>query len=590
MLPGMSEEPAPFIRGDYALTRQIAQRLVRMRVQPYADDCAQYVLLHGEREGEVVEFGPPLRAHRMFPTKTRSKAQRLATEFATYAAGEDQTDWRVWAIHYPSRKTALDGLVDDLKRFNRKINTVFTQLRKNCGFELLLLGIHIEFDHSTHLFDIHGHFVCKIADEILREEARRRLMTAFSRTHTPDGPLRSPPGFANYAARTYKLARVVGWPDEALLAAWHLINQQFRYVRTGRAFAEWQRRHRIVADPHQRKEILRKRENRKATRYEGNGWKHRDKPLFKRTWKFGDEHILGTLYRAAPSAGNPARAAGAAPSPYSYSSASGAVSQSPSFRQDQTIKQQMSTLSKAESASGQNLDEVTRRFGLAGYQANMVAKVYRCNGVGPLQVTPDRSDHMSNYITQAEAHTAADRVDADGKKASAASVRDITGHGSYSTITAHLKSWVPRDQRLELPPVPDGLMSTVSALTLDLWHMARTFASEEHAAQIAQATADTAEAQAAAAAVGGQADRLAAELGAALERVAKLEKLVAERDQQIGECANYVHQLEIDAARKDTEIETLRRTLSEFAPAAVETRKSTKLPKGKVDDEARPAA
>ena len=66
--------------------------------------------------------------------------------------------------------------------------------------------------------------------------------------------------------------------------------------------------------------------------------------------------------------------------------------------------------------------------------------------------------------------------------------------------------------------------------------------------------------------------------------------MVAERDQQIGECANYVHQLEIDAARKDAEIETLRRTLSEFTPAAVETRKSMKLPKAKGGDEARPAA
>jgi hypothetical protein len=197
---------------------------------------------------------------------------------------------------------------------------------------------------------------------------------------------------------------------------------------------------------------------------------------------------------------------------------------------------------------------------------------------------------MSNYITQAEVHAVADRVDADGKKPSAASVREITGRGSNSTITAHLKSWTPRDQRLELPPVPDGLMSTVSALTVDLWHMARTFASGEHAAQIAQATADTAEAQAAAAAVGDQADRLATDLGAALERVAELEKLVAERDQQIGEHANYAHQLEIDAARKDTEIETLRRTLREFAPAAVETRKSTKQPKANGGDEARPAA
>jgi hypothetical protein len=112
----MSRLPPP-IRGEYALARLIAQRLARENVQPFADDCTQYVVLHGE--SEVVDFGPPLRAHQMFPTKTRSKAQRLATEFAAYAAGEDQTDWRVWTIHNPSRKTAPDALVHDLEDQHR---------------------------------------------------------------------------------------------------------------------------------------------------------------------------------------------------------------------------------------------------------------------------------------------------------------------------------------------------------------------------------------------------------------------------------------------------------------------------------------
>ena len=182
---------------------------------------------------------------------------------------------------------------------------------------------------------------------------------------------------------------------------------------------------------------------------------------------------------------------------------------------------------------------------------------------------------MSNYITRAEVHAAADHVDANGKKPTSTSVRAITGRGSNSTIDAHLLSWVPRDQRLELPPVPDGLTCSVSALTLDLWHMARTFASEALAAQIAQATADTAEAQATAGVVGDRADRLSVDLGAALERVAELEGLVAERDQQIGEYANYAQQLQIDAAKKDGEIETLRRTLGEFTPVPVESHKST---------------
>jgi hypothetical protein len=72
--------------------------------------------------------------------------------------------------------------------------------------------------------------------------------------------------------------------------------------------------------------------------------------------------------------------------------------------------------------------------------------------------------------------------------------------------------------------------------------------------------------------------------------VGQLERLVAERDQQIDEYVNYTQQLLIDDAKKDAEIETLRRTLSEFAPAMVETRKSAKQPKAMGADEVRPAA
>jgi hypothetical protein len=65
------------------------------------------------------------RAPHMFPTKTRSRAHRLATDFAAFAATADRSDWRIWTIHYPSRKTEIGGLVADLQRFNSRINSVF---------------------------------------------------------------------------------------------------------------------------------------------------------------------------------------------------------------------------------------------------------------------------------------------------------------------------------------------------------------------------------------------------------------------------------------------------------------------------------
>lgn len=558
------------VRSEYSLALETARRLAREGALPFADHCSHYVVLHGKRQGERIEFGPPLRAHRMFPTRTRSKAELLGREFAAFAAGRDQSDWCVWAIHQP--KTAIKDLVRGLKQFNKRINSVFGQLRKLAGFELLILGIHIEFDHSTQRFDIHAHFVCKVPLTI-RKKVRGRLMVSFSRTHTPDEKLRSPHGFAKYAARTYKLQRVVGWPVGALLAAWQLQAHQFRYARMGGAFARF------------RREIKsRKRGKRKARTRAQNISTDRDQPLIRKMWKIGGEDIPGTLFRSA----YPKRSADAAPPAAYYSSAFGAVTQPPT-RQHKPVKPGPKDCTNPLASAG-NPDGLTLRFALAGSQASMAAKVYGCNRVGRAQVTPDRSSAMSNYVTRIEAHAAADRVDADGKKPSAPAVRQIIGRGSNSTIFEHLKTWVPRDQRLELPPIPDALSNTVSALTADFWHMVLNLASEETAKRIAQATADTEEAQAAAAQIGDQADRLATDLETALERVTQLEKLVAEQNVQIAASQQYADGAYIQNVELTAEINTLRRTLSQFAPTAAETRKSTKQQKANGGDDARPVA
>jgi hypothetical protein len=60
-------------RSAYALARQIALRLDGAGVNPYASECDEYIVLADKREGEIIEFGRPLRAHRMFPVETRAK-------------------------------------------------------------------------------------------------------------------------------------------------------------------------------------------------------------------------------------------------------------------------------------------------------------------------------------------------------------------------------------------------------------------------------------------------------------------------------------------------------------------------------------
>jgi hypothetical protein len=179
---------------------------------------------------------------------------------------------------------------------------------------------------------------------------------------------------------------------------------------------------------------------------------------------------------------------------------------------------------------------------------------------------------MIAYITRAEVHDGADRIDADGRKPSAKAIRDVLGRGSYTTIENHLGTWVPRDQRLELPPVPDGLTATVSSLTTDLWHIARTAAQAEASTRISEAVSDVAEARSAARQAGEKADALASELDAARERMAELEEMVAERDRQIDASVQRIRQLEVEDARKAGEIVSLQHALAQFAPGADQMR------------------
>jgi hypothetical protein len=69
-------------KSAYVVAREIAVRLERAGENPYSDQRSQYLVLGDDREGEILEFGRPLRAHRMFPVKTRAKNEAVANEVA----------------------------------------------------------------------------------------------------------------------------------------------------------------------------------------------------------------------------------------------------------------------------------------------------------------------------------------------------------------------------------------------------------------------------------------------------------------------------------------------------------------------------
>jgi hypothetical protein len=282
---GMSEHLPR--KSQYALAGELALRLENAGEEPYASEESRYVVLEN---GETVEFGRPRKGHRMFPDKTLLKNQRLAEGFAAFADTTDISDCVFWSICTPTTKTGIDELEEDYESFNKLINCVFTDLRENCDFELFAFGTHIEFDKSTNMFDVHGHFVGRIPVEH-REAARRKITQAFSRTHTPDQPIRSPRAVVYYLARTFSLQKMLGWPVPALVAVWKLGKRRFHFCRAAGDFQKYRKKQSDSNKP-----ALRRRRNVGTSDNSVCDRTGGDQPLTTRLWRVGGERIRGTLY------------------------------------------------------------------------------------------------------------------------------------------------------------------------------------------------------------------------------------------------------------------------------------------------------
>lgn len=171
---------------------------------------------------------------------------------------------------------------------------------------------------------------------------------------------------------------------------------------------------------------------------------------------------------------------------------------------------------------------------------------------------------MVDYLTQAEVHAAADTIDASGKKPGTVNVYELLQHGSYSTIQRHLLNWKPRDQIEQLPPLPEAIPTAVSLMAGDLWYVAVKSADERAVKSIAAAHSATKEAQTMAAGLGELADKMSADLAVANDKIEHLTRYVEERDQQIIQFQEFTQYQATEIAKKDGEIETLRRTMAEF--------------------------
>ena len=191
-----------------------------------------------------MELGKPLRGSRLFPTKALARNIALLHDIETFAAESNTLNWQYWSIKIAGRKATVEGLKEDLCRFNSDINSVFTELRKKHDFKLIVLAIHVRYDQNVDAFDLHAHFVCDIPSD-QRKLARARLSQRFSLVVLlPDEPIRNLAAAVTYELwNVYDREEILTWPESAIRAVWTLHSGQSKpqLVRTGKTFQLWRK-------------------------------------------------------------------------------------------------------------------------------------------------------------------------------------------------------------------------------------------------------------------------------------------------------------------------------------------------------------
>jgi len=288
---------------------QLAARLEAMGLDPYQSELSRFLVLLGDAPGEIVDLGRPLRSSRLFKPTVQRRDIQTARDFEEFAARADRQDWLFWNIGLPGQKAEVGGLVEANREFNRLINLHFSELRKHCGFELLLLTIHPRWDAFSGRFDLHAHFICRIPRNH-REAARRRLLVAFSKADVgSDVPVRNAAACATYMIwGICPYESVTMMPDDALSDLWALSKAHARLVRPGGSFKQFRKLKSDEALPtdEERAEKARRKANRQETADPRTHSRGADRLLAKIIVQRGDASVPALLFETAPKAKTPA--------------------------------------------------------------------------------------------------------------------------------------------------------------------------------------------------------------------------------------------------------------------------------------------
>lgn len=302
---------------------RIAARLDAMGLDPYQSALSRFLVLLGDAPGEIVDLGRPLRSSRLFKTTVQRRDIEIAHDFEKFAAQVDRDEWLFWNVGLPTQKAEVGHLVEANVEFNRLINIHFSELRKRCDFELLLLVIHPRWDEVSRKFDLHAHFICRIPPEH-REPAKRRLLQAFSKADVASNvPVKNAAACATYMVwGICPSENVAMMPNDALADLWALSRSRARLVRPGGAFKHYRRLKAAEAQPtdEERNGEARIKANREETADSRACSTWADRLLAKIIVQREGKAVPALLFEEAPIAVTPATAP-------DYSSATGFIIQ-----------------------------------------------------------------------------------------------------------------------------------------------------------------------------------------------------------------------------------------------------------------------
>lgn len=337
-----------------ALTRQIIAAVEPFDL-PYASKTSRYIVTDDDEYGEFFELWRPTRNSRCFPSRALRRNIETFDQFMAFAKGQDTTNWRFWCIKLPGKKAPLGALFDEVNRFNKAINTRFTELRKKKIFEPLLVGLHIRYAPTEDAFDLHLHVICRI-DPARHDEIFKQLGNRFSKADVRvDEPIRN-----LEASVTYLLWGIIPhkelatWRRQVLEPVWRLSLTKAQLMRPCGSFRAWrsqqaQRRAQSKPTKEQLQELraVKAEErakvmcNRAETAYPGpNGARDRCLGRIKFTSPIDGRQRTGRLYeRALPPTSTvvpagvptaePSKRSGIAPARLTKSSASVTTIQGP---------------------------------------------------------------------------------------------------------------------------------------------------------------------------------------------------------------------------------------------------------------------